>query len=300
MLGHVRRSQGTRDRSGASALALLSPTDLLHEMRLRKEPQELERMRRAAAISAVAHREALLAARPGVNEYEIEAKIDFAFRRLGGTGPAYPSIVASGPNATILHYVENSRELEDGDLLLVDAGAEFDHYCADVTRTYPVGKKLEGEKRAVYEIVLAAQKAAIEKVAPGVTFDEVHDRALRVLVEGLRSLGVLAGSLDESIAGAAYRPYYMHRTSHWLGMDVHDVGKYRVEEKSRTLEPGMVLTVEPGLYFSPSVDGASSRLRGIGVRIEDDVLVTPGGHEVLTAEIAKEIADLEDLAASRG
>jgi len=300
VLEQVKRSQGSRDRSGAASLGILSPTDLLHEMRLHKEPTELERMRRAAAISAVAHREALLAARPGVNEYEIEAKIDFAFRRLGGTGPAYPSIVASGPNATILHYIENCRELEDGDLLLVDAGAEFDHYCADVTRTYPVGKKLEGEKRAVYEIVLAAQKAAIAKVAPGVTFDEVHESALRVLVDGLHSLGVLAGSPEESISGGAYRPYYMHRTSHWLGMDVHDVGKYRVAEKSRVLEPGMVLTVEPGLYFAPTVDGSAARLRGIGVRIEDDVLVTPAGREVLTAEISKEIADLEDLAATRG
>ena len=195
-------------------------------------------MRRAVTISAVAHREALLAARPGANEHEIEATIDFAFRRLGGTGPAYPSIVASGRNATILHYTENSRELEDGDLLLIDAGAEYDHYCADVTRAYPVAATFSAEQRQVYEIVLAAQKAAIEKVSPGVTFDDVHGVALRVLVEGLCSLGVLSTSVDEAIDKTAYRPFFMHRTSHWLGMDVHDVGKYRLGDKSRVLEPG--------------------------------------------------------------
>jgi Xaa-Pro aminopeptidase len=299
VLGHVRTSQATRERTGAASVGLLSPTDLLHEMRLHKEPAELERMRKAAAISAVAHREALLAARPGVGEYEIEARIDFAFRRLGGSGPAYPSIVASGANATILHYVENSRELADHELLLIDAGAEFDHYCADVTRTYPVGNKYTNEQRAVYDVVLAAQKAAIEKVAPGNTFDDVHDTALRILIEGLHSLGVLDGSLDDSMAKGAYRPYYMHRTSHWLGMDVHDVGKYRVGDKSRVLEPGMVLTVEPGLYFSESVDGSAARFRAIGVRIEDDVLVTSDGRDVLTADIPKEAAELEAVAASR-
>jgi len=299
ILEHVRRSQSTRERSGAAALALLSPVDVLHEMRLHKRPEELARMRRAAAISAVAHREALLAARPGANEQEIEAAIDFAFRRLGATGPAYPSIVASGPNATILHYIENCRQLEDGDLLLIDAGAEYDHYCADVTRTYPVGRRFGDDQRRIYQMVLAAQQAAIETVAPGVTFDQVHDAALRVLVEGLRELGVLTVSLDEAVEKGAYRSFYMHRTSHWLGMDVHDVGKYRSGDKSRTLEPGMVLTVEPGLYFSESVDGAAERYRGTGVRIEDDVLVTDAGHEVLTAEIPKQLEHLEELARTR-
>jgi Xaa-Pro aminopeptidase len=299
ILEQVRRSQATRERTGTPALGLLPPTDILHEMRLRKRPEEIERMRRAAAITAVAHREALLAIRPGAGEHEIEATIDFAFRRLGGTGPAYPSIVASGPNATILHYTQNSRTLEDGELLLIDAGVEYDHYCADVTRTYPVGACYGADHRRVYETVLAAQKSAIDKIAPGVTFDDVHDAALRVLVEGLRSLGVVAVPVDEAIEKAAYRPFYMHRTSHWLGMDVHDVGRYRVERKSRTLEPGMVLTVEPGLYFSDGSSDGAERYRGIGVRIEDDVLVTETGHEVLTAEIPKEIADLEALAAKR-
>jgi len=296
VLEHVRRSQETRERTGTPALALLSPTDVLHDMRLHKRPEELERMRRAAAISAVAHREALALARPGVNEQEIEAAIDYAFRRLGGAGPAYPSIVASGANATILHYIDNDRCLEKGDLLLIDAGAEYDHYCADVTRTYPVGGRFGDDARRVYDVVLAAQQAAIDKVAPGVTFDDVHDAALRVLVDGLRSLGALSMPAAEVIEKAAYRPFYMHRTSHWLGMDVHDVGKYRLDDKPRVLAPGMVLTVEPGLYFSSSVDDGAARFRGIGVRIEDDVLVTDAGHEVLTAEIPKDAAELECLA----
>jgi Xaa-Pro aminopeptidase len=299
VLGQVRRSQATRERTGTAALGLLSPADVLHEMRLHKRPEEIERMRRAIAITAVAHREALLAIRPGAGEHEIEATIDFAFRRLGGTGPAYPSIVASGPNATILHYTENSRTLEDGELLLIDAGAEYDHYCADVTRTYPVGTTYGADQHDVYATVLAAQKAAIAKIAPGVTFDEVHQAALGVLVDGLRSLGALATPREEAIEKAAYRPFYMHRTSHWLGMDVHDVGRYRIEQKSRTLEPGMVLTVEPGLYFSETSGDEARRYRGIGVRIEDDVLVTDSGHEVLTAAIPKELEELEAIAAER-
>ncbi len=296
LLEHVRRSQANRDRTGTPALALLAPTDVLHDMRLHKRPEELARMRRAAAISAVAHREALGLARPGVNEQEIEATIDYAFRRLGATGPAYPSIVASGANATILHYIDNDRRLESGDLLLIDAGAEYDHYCADVTRTYPVGGKFGDDARRVYDVVLAAQKAAIDKVAPGATFDDVHEAAVRVLVDGLCSLGALSLPAAEAIEKAAYRPFYMHRTSHWLGMDVHDVGKYRLDDKPRVLAAGMVLTVEPGLYFSESVDGTAARYRGIGVRIEDDVLVTDAGHEVLTAEIPKEADDLERAA----
>jgi Xaa-Pro aminopeptidase len=293
VLQQVQRSQATRARSGTPWLTLLPPADVLHEMRLRKTPEELERIRKAVAITAVAHREAALATHPGKSEYEIEAVIDFAFRRLGATGPAYPSIVASGPNATILHYIGNSRRMEDGDLLLIDAGSEYDYYCSDVTRTFPVGRRFSPEQGDVYELVLAAQKAAIAHVAPGVTVDEVHREAVRVLVEGLRSLGVLSLSTEEAIAKEAHRPYYMHRTGHFLGMDVHDVGRYREREQSRALEPGFVITVEPGLYFSSN--GAAERFRGIGVRIEDDVLVTESGREVLTAEIAKERRDLEAL-----
>ncbi len=296
VLEQVRRSQATRSRTGTSGLTLVPPADVLHEMRVRKGPEELERMRRAIEISAVGHREALAAARPGTSEHEIEAALDFAFRRLGGTGPAYPSIVASGANATILHYTDNSRRLEAGELLLIDAGAEFDHYCADVTRTYPVGGRYGAEARGVYDVVLAAQKAGIERVAPGVTLEDVHRAALSVLVDGLRSLGVLTTSTEEAIEKEGYRPYYMHRTSHWLGMDVHDVGKYRLNGQPRALEPGMVLTVEPGLYFTASAP--SERFRGIGVRIEDDVLVTDTGHEVLSAAVPKDPAEIEQLAVS--
>ena len=293
ILDQVKRSQSIRARSGAPGLALVSPDDVVHEMRLRKEPVEIEAMRRAAEITAVAHREALAAARPGTGEHEVEAVLAFAFRRLGGSGPAYPPIVASGDNATILHYVENSRRMNDGDLLLIDAGAEYDQYCCDVTRTYPVGRRYGAEQRRVYDVVLESQKKAIDHVRPGVSFDAVHDVALRVLVDGLRDLGVLSGSTDEAVEKGTYRPFYMHRTSHWLGMDVHDVGKYRSPDGPRLLEPGMVLTVEPGLYFAG--EAAPEPLRGIGVRIEDDVLVTEDGSDVLTREIPKDVADIEAL-----
>jgi Xaa-Pro aminopeptidase len=291
VLEQVKRSQATRERSGAEALALVSPNDLVHEMRLHKEPEEIASMRRAAEITAVAHREALAATRPGAGEHEVEAALLYAFRRLGGMGPAYPPIVASGENATILHYVENARRMADGDLLLIDAGAEYDHYCCDVTRTYPVGARYTDAQRRVYEIVLEAQHRAIAKTAPGVLFDDVHDAALEVLVEGLRELGAISLPATEAIESAAYRPYYMHRTSHWLGLDVHDVGKYRADGRSRALEPGMVLTIEPGLYFAG--ESAPEAYRGIGVRIEDDVLVTDSGAEILTPGIPKGIAEIE-------
>ncbi|MEA2626811.1 MAG: Xaa-Pro aminopeptidase [Candidatus Binatota bacterium] len=291
ILDHVRASQASRARTGFAALTIVAPADVLHEMRLRKSAEEVEHMRRAAGITAVAHREAHAATRPGTNEHEVEAVLAFAFRRLGGTGPAYPPIVASGDNATILHYTENSRRMEDGDLLLIDAAAEYEGYCADVTRTFPVGDRFTPEQRAVYDVVLDAQKQAIERIRPGVRFDDVHDAALHVLVDGLRDLGVIDTSREEAIEKLAYRPFYMHRTSHWLGMDVHDVGKYREGEQSRALEPGMVLTVEPGLYFGAGAP--AERYAGIGVRIEDDVLVTQSGHDVLTAAIPKDAAAME-------
>lgn len=293
VLGMLQKSQATRPRTGAPALSLAPASDLIHEMRLRKDAVEIEIMKEAARITAVAHREAGEVARPDASEHLVEAALDYAFRRLGGAGPAYPSIVASGANATILHYVENDRIMRDGDLLLIDAGAEYGSYCADVTRTFPAGEKFTAEQRDVYEIVLAAQKTAIAMAGPGVTLEAIHDQALRVLVEGLRTLGALSSSVDEAIENAAFRPFYMHRTSHWLGMDVHDVGRYRVGDQPRKLEAGMVFTVEPGLYFAAC--DAAPRLEGIGVRIEDDVLVTDEGTVVLTAEIPKEPAEIEEL-----
>jgi Xaa-Pro aminopeptidase len=276
------------------------PAAILNEMRLKKTPAELEIMRRAAAISSQAHRAAMEALHPGMPEYEIEALIEFVFRRQGATGPSYNTIVGSGVNATILHYIENSSPCRDGDLLLVDAGAELEGYSADITRTYPVNGRFTPAQREVYEIVLAAQERAIAEARPGRTFDAVHNTALRTLVEGLVKLGLLRGEVDRLIAEEAYKPYYMHRTSHWLGLDVHDVGDYRDGESWRPLEPGMVLTVEPGLYFGEDRTEVPAPYRGMGIRIEDDVLVTAGEPEVLTAATPKRVADIESVMARTG
>jgi Xaa-Pro aminopeptidase len=230
-----------------------------------------------------------------MGEWQIEAEVDYAFRSQGATGPSYPSIIASGPNAATLHYINNDREMRTGELLLIDAGAEYDFYAADITRTSPIGARFTPLQRSLYEIVLDAQLKAIEMIKPGVRFDEPHETALKVLVDGMRQLGILRGSAAEIIETGAYRRYYMHRTSHWLGMDVHDVGLYRVDGASRVLEPGMVLTVEPGLYINDDDEDVPESFRGIGIRIEDDVLVTDDGHEVMTSATPKSIADVEAL-----
>jgi Xaa-Pro aminopeptidase len=295
--GWVRQWQQLRPRSGHGPSALLDPGAIVHEMRLFKDTDEITHLRRAIEIAAHAHRAAMEAARDGVHEYEIEALLDYTFRRMGGDGPAYPSIVASGKNATILHYTTNSEVLRAGDLLLIDAGAEFGGYCADVTRTFPIGGRFKPAQQAIYEIVLAAQLAAIEAVRPGARIDEPHQRAVETLVDGLLQLRVLEGDRAALIAEEGYRAFYMHRTSHWLGMDVHDVGTYKVEGAARVLEPGMVLTVEPGLYFGHGVVGVDERYCGIGVRIEDDVLVTAAGHEVLSAAVPKSLPDIESATA---
>jgi Xaa-Pro aminopeptidase len=295
VLGWLASAQLNRPRSGRGPTALLDTRAILHEMRLHKEAAELAQMRRAVAISAEAHGAAMREARAGRPEFEIEALIDYTFRRHGAAGPAYPSIVASGANATILHYINNDRIMQDGDLLLIDAGAEYDCYCADVTRTFPVGARFEGRRRDSYTLVLEAQLAAIAAVRPGVAFDEVHKVALRTLVGGLLALGLLTGSADEIIEKELYKPFYMHRTSHWLGMDVHDVGLYKTGDQPRALEPGMVLTVEPGLYLGEHLEDIDPAWHGIGVRIEDDVLVTADGHEVLTAAVPKAIDEIEAI-----
>jgi len=291
----MNRGRMMRQRSGRRPVSLIDPGEILHELRLHKSAEEIELMRRAVAASAAAHQAAVTLTRPGMYEYEIEALLEFHFRRLGATGPAYPSIVASGTNATILHYVENNQQIQDGDLLLIDAAAEYACYCSDVTRTFPVGSRFSPVQRDVYDLVLTAQKQAIDMVRPGVRFSEVHQRATEILVDGLREFGILSGQTKEIIEKGEHRRFFMHGTSHWLGMDVHDVGKYKLGEESRILEPGMVLTVEPGLYIAEDAEGVNDRYRGIGVRIEDDVLVTADGHEVLTAAIPKEIDDIETL-----
>ncbi|HXN85404.1 MAG TPA: aminopeptidase P N-terminal domain-containing protein [Candidatus Binataceae bacterium] len=291
----LRHTQAMRPRTGAGASAILDPREIIHEQRLRKEPHELELMRRAAAISNEAHRRAMRETRGGMMEWEVEAIVDFTFRKSGAAGPSYPSIIASGANAAVLHYISNDREIAGGDLLLIDAGCEYQFYASDVTRTFPVGSKFTPLQKSLYEIVLAAQMKAIEMIKPGIRFDDPHEAALRILVDGMREVGLLQGSAEEIISSASYRRYYMHRTSHWLGMDVHDVGIYRQGAESRVLEPGMVLTVEPGIYIAPDDELAPEKFRGIGIRIEDDVLVTADGHEVITAAVPKTVADLEAL-----
>jgi Xaa-Pro aminopeptidase len=290
ILDHMR----LRSRLGlVPAAEIIDPRGVLHEMRLRKEPAELEIMRRGAAISAEAHREAAKIAEDGRFEYELEAMLHYQFRRLGAAGPAYGSIVGGGRNATVLHYIRNDQKLVDGELVLIDAGCELDGYASDVTRTYPVGGVYRGPQRAVYEVVLEANLAGLALAKPGATLAEIHAATTRRLVEGMVELRLLSGAVDDLIKSEAHRRYYMHNTSHWLGLDVHDVGAYAVDGKPRALAPGMVFTVEPGLYIAADDEQAPAELRGIGVRIEDDVAIAPGGCEVLTAAIPKHPADVE-------
>jgi len=297
VLDMVARLKASRARRGTSPVEIRDANAFLADFRLRKSAAELERLRRACAITGEGHEAAMRATRAGLFEYEVEAVLDYTFRTHGAMGPGYDHIVAGGKNATILHYTENRDRLADGDVLLIDAGCEYDYYCADVTRTFPVGAAFTKEQRAVYDIVLAAQKAAIAEVKPGRTFEAAHDASLKTLVEGLIRLGVLSGSVEERIADNAYKPFFMHRTGHWLGMDVHDVGLYVEDGRSRKLEPGMVLTVEPGLYFGEWCGVTDERWKGIGVRIEDDIAVTETGCEILSASCVKEPAEIEALRA---
>ena len=263
------------------------PGKVLHELRLVKTEAEIARLRRAAEITAEAHLAAMRDGRPGAREFHVQSEIEYAFRRRGGSGPGYGTIVATGANAVVLHYRAGEAELKEGDLCLVDAGGEYQLYTADVTRTFPVSGEFTKPQRRAYDVVLAAELAGIEAIRPGATVDGVHDVVVRKLTEGMIALGLLQGGVDERVADGSYKKYYMHRTSHWLGMDVHDVGAYHVDGASRPLAPGMVLTVEPGLYVATDDEAAPAELRGIGIRIEDDVLVTADGHEVLTAAIPK-------------
>jgi Xaa-Pro aminopeptidase len=297
LLAAVRRAQAERPRSGRGPVAIHDAGGVLHELRLVKAPDEIATMRQAIAIACEAHRDAMRAARPGMREFEIEALVDYTFRRRGAAGPAYPSIVAGGANATILHYTDNAAPLDAATLLLLDAGAEFAGYCADVTRTFPVGPRFTGAQRDCYEAVLAAQQAAIDAARPGTTLEALHAIAVRVLTERLIGLGLLAGPVDDAIAQETFKRFYMHRTSHWLGRDVHDVGRYRVDDAPRALVPGMVFTVEPGLYVAPA-DDVPAAFHGVGIRIEDDVLVTETGCEVLSAAAPKSITDVEALRAA--
>ena len=284
-----------RARTGVTAPTRLQDVRvLLDDMRLMKDAHEVGVMRRAARIAAAAHRRAMQAARPGRMEYEIEAELLHEFRHNGAQFPAYSPIVASGANACVLHYVANDARLGKGDLLLIDAGCELDGYASDITRTFPVDGRFSAAQRSVYELVLAAQAAAISTVRAGAAWNEPHDAAVRVLAQGMLDLKLLSGSLDEVLEKETYKRFYMHRTGHWLGLDVHDAGEYKRAGQWRKLEPGMALTVEPGLYIR-AADDVPEPLRDIGVRIEDDVVVTDGGCEVITAEAPKRVEDIEAL-----
>jgi Xaa-Pro aminopeptidase len=335
----VRELRGARARGFPTPVRIEDPGPILHEMRLRRSPVELVWQRRACEISREAHTEAMRVTAPGLWEYQVQAVIEFVFRARGSRRNAYPSIVASGPNACILHYHENTRRLAAGDLVLIDAGCEYGYHAADITRTFPASGRFSPPQRDIYALVLRAQQAAIAAARPDTRVEEVHGAARRVLTEGLVGLGLLPRPVEESLAMHHYREFYMHGTSHWLGMDVHDVGDYRVGGRSRMLEPGMVLTVEPGLYIDPEREAATFYLReyneqellerryrlgaaaakrleeeekakaqrivhpipaayrGIGVRIEDDVLVTADGCEILTAGTPKTIEELERVCA---
>lgn len=285
-------------RQGAVAPSELVMLDhLLHEMRLIKSDSEADLMRRAGEISAQGHIKAMQLCRPGLMEYQLEAEILHHFAMNGARQPAYSTIVGGGENACILHYIENDAELNDGDLVLIDAGCEYQHYAGDITRTFPVNGTFSEEQRAIYALVLKAQKACIELARPGVLWEAVHEKSIEVLTEGLIELGLLKGSLESEIQSGGYREFYMHRIGHWLGMDVHDVGDYKVDGDWRPLEAGMVMTVEPGIYIAPDNDKVDPCWRGIGVRIEDDVLITSKGCEVLTASVPKEIDEIEALMA---
>lgn len=287
-------------RSGAHPPGEFLDLDhLLHDMRLFKSAAEIRMMHKAAKISAEAHKRAMRICKPGIAEYQLEAEIQHEFAKNGARFPAYSSIVGGGKNGCILHYIENSEAVRDGDLVLIDAGCELEHYASDITRTFPANGKFSKEQRALYEIVLAAQLAAIKAVKPGNHWNQPHDATVRVITQGLIDLGLLKGTLKKLIEKEAYKDFYMHRAGHWLGMDVHDVGDYKIGDEWRVLEPGMVLTVEPGIYVSPNNKKVAKKWRGIGIRIEDDVVVTKDGCNILTADVPKTVAAIEALMAGK-
>jgi Xaa-Pro aminopeptidase len=294
LLGDARRR---RQRTGRGPRALLEPGALLDEPRLLKDAHELTLLADAARLSAEAFLEAIPLIRPGAGEWEIEAALEQGFRRRGAEGVAFASIIASGPNATVLHYIENERVMRDGELLLIDAGARRRMYNGDISRTLPVSGRFTAPQRELYDAVRTALQRATAAIRPGATFAAVHDAALHLLVEALVGIGLLEGDVDDLIAREAYKPYYPHQTSHWLGLDVHDVGDYALRGEPRPLVPGMVLTVEPGLYFPPDDERVPKELRGLGIRIEDDIVVTDSGHENLTAALPTAADELEALLA---
>lgn len=282
-------------KQSPSQEGLVEITDALHELRLRKSPDELDCLREAAIISSQAHIKAMKACRPGRYEYQLEAELLYEFYQNSSRATAYPSIVASGGNACILHYTDNSALLKSGDLLLIDAGCEYQSYASDITRCFPVNGRFSPEQKAIYEIVLKAQQALIDLIKPGVVWDSLQARCVQIITEGLLDLGLLKGNLESLIEHKHYRKFYMHGCSHWLGLDVHDVGCYKLNKKWRSLKPNMVFTVEPGIYIAAHTEGVDEKWWNIGVRIEDDVCVTKNGCDVLSQAAPKKISDIESL-----
>src|SRR6266498_351820 len=272
---------------------IIDPGVILHEMRLRKNEDDLNSLRRAVAISGEGHIAAMKHCKPGMYEYELEAIVEYVFRKSGAAGVGYPSIVGSGFNTTILHYNTNNDRIKDGDMVLIDAGAEYNLFSGDITRTFPANGKFTRAQQAIYEAVLNANKEVIKMVKPGESFMKLHEKAVEVVSEELLKLGLASGSRDEVVEKESYKKFFMHRTGHWLGMDVHDVGRYKVQDEWRKLEPGMVFTVEPGIYIAAGTEGVPEEYFNIGVRIEDDVLVTEDGFDVLTSMTPKEVKDVE-------
>ena len=297
LIGWVNRVRAEVRKGAVPPHEFVALSHLLHDLRLFKSRSELRVMKKSAKIAAAAHVRAMRSVRPGMNEHEIEADLLHEFRRHGAVA-SYEPIVGGGANACVLHYRANNAPLRDGDLLLVDAGAEYECYASDITRTFPVNGRFSPEQRALYDIVLAAQTAAIDEVRPGRSFDAYHEAAVRTITRGLIKLGLLEGTVEKNLREHAYRKFYMHKTGHWLGLDVHDVGDYRIDGEFRQLEPGMVVTVEPGLYVSPDLRKVPARWRGIGIRIEDDVVVTRTDPEILTSDVPRDPDAIEALMAS--
>jgi Xaa-Pro aminopeptidase len=297
IIREITAMRGVNRKPVHSPQTIVDPASIVHEMRVLKTPEELEIMQAAADIAAEAHVEAMKAVRPGMQEYEIEALIEQIFRQRGAAGPAYTSIVGGGPNATVLHYINNDAELRDGDLLLVDAGAEYKGYASDITRTFPINGRYTQAQREIYDLVLKAQMACVEMVRPGVTHDQLKRHSIEVLTDGMVELGLLKGEPEELIKEKKHEQFYMHGLGHMIGIDVHDVGRYYFGQDSRPLEPGVVMTVEPGIYISPATRDIPEQYLGIGVRIEDDVLCTDNGPRILTNKVPKQAEEIEALMA---
>lgn len=286
--------KGRTGMRAPSSILRLAP--FLHELRLKKSPEEIELLKKAVKISAKAHIRAMQYCKPGLKEYEIEAEMIRTFLKAGARSPAYATVVGGGKNGCVLHYTQNNAELKSGELLLIDAGAEYESYAGDITRTFPVNGRFTEEQKALYEVVLKAQTNALAKAIQGCNWQEPHEAAVRTITEGLMNLKILHGNIDDLITQEAYKPFYMHRTGHWLGMDVHDVGDYKSQGNWRVLESGMVFTVEPGIYIHPS-EHVDSKWWNMGIRIEDDVLIAQDGHEILSQEVPKQIEDIEQVMA---